>query len=366
MGSLDINKAESSDLTNAVTNWDITQKSTDGIGRNDETEWVNSEFSTYWGAFNEIPELKSAILTKAIWIVGKGWEADAETKVILDHISGWGKDTFDDVIYNMEVMKRVAGDAFAEIIRDEKTGILINLKPLDPASIKIIVDRKGIIKRYEQFNKTSKEKETIHNFEPKDIFHLSNNRLADNIHGLSDIETVKSIIKASMESFTDNKWLMHHQARPLIVFKLGTDDETKRDAFIAKMDAAVAKGENIYVPYDDNTFSFEVVQINPSNFILQWQDELKNKFYRAIGVPQIVFGSAGTTESGSKIEYAVHETTFEKDQRFLEQQIWNQLFLRVNFIPPASIMDNLQTDESKDANQGLNFKPNDMTAGNGK
>jgi hypothetical protein len=37
---------------------------------------------------------------RAIWTVGKKIEADPETTVILDHISGWGKDTFRNILKN--------------------------------------------------------------------------------------------------------------------------------------------------------------------------------------------------------------------------------------------------------------------------
>jgi len=49
----------------------------------------------------------------------------------------------------------IDGDAFSEIIRDENK-TLINLKPLDTASMKIVTDKKGMILRYEQMNKTKK------------------------------------------------------------------------------------------------------------------------------------------------------------------------------------------------------------------
>ena len=79
-----------------------------------------------------------------------------------------------------------------------------------------------------------------------------------------------------------------------------------------------------------------------------------------------MFGSSGTTESGGKIEYLAHEQIFEKDQKYLEQQIWNQLFIRIDLIPPVTLLENLQNDEAKDANQGLEFQPSDMTAGEGR
>jgi len=361
----DISAATSSDMTNVVEDWEVTALSTDGTTDQDETEWVNSKWTTYWGYFNSIPDLKSAILMKAIWNVGKGYTADPETQVILDHITGKGKDTFEDILFNMEVIRRVGGDSFAEIIKDEETGILVNLKPLDPGSMKIIYDRKGIIKRYEQTNKLPKGERSIIKFKPEDIFHLSNNYLADQIHGISDIEALEETIKAEAESFKDIKQVMHHQAKPFIVFKLKTDNQTKIDELVAKIDTLRNKGEDLYIPDDEDIFSYEVVQVNVNQFVLAWRDDIRNKFYRAMGLPLIVFGQAGQTESGGKIEYLAHEQVFEHDQKYIERHVWEQLGLRIDLIPPTSLLDNLQTDQRKDAAQGMEIQPQDLTAAKG-
>ena len=364
MPNLDIGQALASDMTNKIDNWQVNPIVTDGATGQKETVWSNNKWSVYWGYFNSVPDLHAALLMKAIWNVGKGYQCDSATQVILDSIKGWGKDTFDDILFNMELIRRIAGDSYAEIIRDNE-GNLLNLKPLDPSSIRIVVDKKGIILRYEQFNKLSPSDPVI-KFEPDEIFHLSNKRLADQIHGISDIDALESVIKADMENFTDMQKIMHRQ-RGMIMFKLGTDDPVRIAEFVDKMDKATNKGENIYIPDDQNTVSFEAVPINVSAVIMQWRDDLRNKFYRALGLPLIIFGSAGSTESGGKIEYLAHEQVFEHDQHFLEQQLWNQLKINIDLNPPTSLLDNLQTDQGKDgANQQMGMQQSDMIAGRGR
>lgn len=360
-----ISNTTSSNMTTSVTNAQVTMLNTDGADGQDEYTWQNTKWSTYWGYFNDIDlgELKSAFLMKATWDVGKGYTADPETTIILDHVTGWGKDTFLDILFNMDLISRLSGDSYAEIIRDEGTGTLLNLKVLDPGSIKIVTDKKGIIKRYEQVNKIPGQDPI--KFKPEQIFHLSHNRLADQIHGISDIVSMENTILAEKESFMDMKRIMHRQAKPMIMFKLGTDDPTKISAFVSKMDAAVNKGENIYIPDDKNTVSYEVIQININNILIAWRDSVRDKFYRSLGLPLIVFGSSGTTESGGKIEYLAHEQVFSHDQKFIEEQIWNQLYLRIKLNSPVTLLENLRNDERKDANQGLELQQNDVTAGSG-
>ena len=363
--NLNIANAAPSDMTNRITDYSVDPMEIDGVLDQEETTYQCSRYAEYWGYFNDIAELKSAIIMKATWNVGKGYTSDPETTVILDHISGSGKDTFLDILFNMEVTKRIFGDAYAEIIIDEKSGTLLNLKPLPVDSMKIVVGKDGILKRYELTSKFKGKKLT--KFKPAEVFHLSNNKLVDQIHGISDIDAIEKIILGDAESFDDIKKVMHRQAKPLIMFKLGTDDPVKISAFIQKMDEALNKGENIYIPDDQNAVSFDVIQVPVSPITLEWRNELRNKFYRTVQLPQIVFGSAGTTESGGKIEYLAHEQVFERDQKHLEAQVWNQLHLRINLVPPATLQQELQGDNAKDgAGEQTGFQPSDVTAGVGK
>lgn len=358
-----------SNLSTLMKDIQVTPLSTDGATGVEEYEWQNSNWTIQWGYFNQIPELKSALLMKATWIVGKGYETDdPETKVILDHINGWGKDTFKDILFNLYLIARLSGDSYAEIIRADD-GTLLNLKPLDPSTIKIITNDKGILLRYEQVSKIplkkgEKPKQNI-KFQPEDIFHLSHNRLADNVHGISDIVSMEQTILAELENFTDLKKIMHRYSKPLIIFKLKTDDQTKINSFVSKMDAAMARGDNVYVPDDENLLSYEVIQINVSEIVMRWRDDIRNKFYRTLGLPLIVFGNAGTTESGGKIEYLAHEQVFAHDQKFVEEQIWQQLNLKITLNSPVTLLENLKADQRKDANQGMEIQPNDVTAGSG-
>ena len=213
--------------------------------------------------------------------------------------------------------------------------------------------------RYEQVNRIESRK-VVKKFQPNEIFHLVHNRVANQIHGISDISGIEELLKAEEENFNDMKRIMHRQARPLIIFKLKTDIDSQIDKFVATMDKAMNKGENIYIPDDDNIVSWEVVQVNVSQIIMEWRNDIRNKFYRTIGLPQVVPGAGGqSTESESKVIYFAFEQIVEKDQRFLEKQIWAQLAVRINLVPPATLALDLQGDNEKDTGQ---LKPELNTA----
>ena len=145
-----------------------------------------------------------------------------------------------------------------------------------------------------------------------------------------------------------------------------TDDINLIEATADKIDRLREKSEDLHIPDDENILSWEVVQINPSQVILEWRNDIRNKFYRVIGLPQIVPGAGGQgTESDSKVIYLAFEQLVEKDQRYIERQLWAQLGIKINLIPPTTLSANLQGDEKKDAGQGLKFQPSDTTAGVG-
>ena len=356
-----LNSATASNMENNVDNFSVAAVQTDAATGMKETEWMNAKATQYFGYYKTIPELKKAIDTLATWTVGKGYETeDARTQVILEHITGWGEDSFNSIIWNLFVDKKVYGDAFAEIIRaDNKEKTLLNLKVLDPAKIKIITDKEGILKRYEQLDKIGKEGKAVQKFEPEEILHLCNDRVSDEIHGTSIIEACEQVILMKNEAMADQKKLMHRNVKPIVFFKLNTDDQTKIDAFIAKMDACINKGENIYVPKGEVEFEILSVPANATLNANPWIQYLDNFFYRAVGVPKIVTGgSEEFTEASSKIAYLTFEQVYVREQTEFIADMWNQIGIKLKLNKPVSLQNELLTDESKDKGQ-LNAAPQD-------
>lgn len=345
----------------AIPSESMDNPSTQGL-----TRWNNEEAPKQWGIFLAAGDFKSAILMKAIWNVGKGWTTlSTHSQQILDRIVGNGKQNFDDILFNMEVMKRVFGDAYAEIIRDPKTNELVNLKILDPANVTILSNNKAMIKGYElATGKNSKGK--TQTFKAEQIFHMPNNMLGNQIHGISDIAGMEKTILADDKSFEDLQNIVSFQAKPFIIFKMKTDDQTLINAFVTKVRNARAAGDDMFIPDDENLLSYEVVQVNPSSILMEWRNDLRNGFYRKLGLPLILFGASGSTESGGKMETFAHEQVFEYDQRDIEGHVWDQLGHKIDLISPTSLLNSLQSDQAKDASQGLEVQPSDVTAGSGR
>lgn len=365
MAKLDLAQTDISNMTSSVSDFSVDAMQTDAATGQKETEWMNDKWPEYLGYYKKIPELKSSIDAKAVWTIGRGFKADNATTILLDNINGWGQDTFNSILKNMLVVRQISGDAFVEIIRNQETGTLINLKPLDPGSIKIIANEKGIIKRYEQVNKIAKPNKVIQTFQPKDMFHLTQDRVADEIHGTSKIESVEPIILARNEAVNDYKVVLHRNVKPVRIWHLDTDNDTKISKFITKVELMQDKTENIFVPKGAVIPELSAVPSNATLNPLPWIEYQSNFFFQAIGIPQIILGgSQEFTEATAKIAYLAFQQSVEEDQRDIEAQLWSQLAIKIELTFPASLENDLLSDEKKDA-QPQAAQPADTTAGVG-
>jgi len=359
MGNKDIGQAEASNLSNAITDYSVDAVTTDGAGESKETTWSNSEWTQQLGYYKKIPEMKAAIDAKATWTVGKGWKSNPTHSIFLNLTKGNGIDTFNTLLENMIRTYHIGGDAFAEVIRTH-TGKLINIKPLDPQTITIVANNKGLIIRYEQQSKVKGKKPV--KFKPEQIFHLSRNRVADEMHGESMIDALVWIIKAKNEVMENQKVIMQRYVKPLIVWHLDTDNPTEIANFKAKQDAAVSNGENMYIPKD--AVVPEVVGVAPNATLnpMAWLQYLDDKFTQASGVPDIILGgSKALTEASSKIAYLAFQQTIEEEQLYIEETVAFQLGLEIELEFPASLENELISDKQKDKTNGA-AQPNEVQA----
>lgn len=359
MAETDIGQTDYSNLTNTMTDYSVDSETTDASSESKETTWTNSDWSTQYGYYKNIPELTAVIDAKATWTIGKGFVADETTTMLLDTIKGFGKDTFNTILENLERTMLISGDSYAEIIRDENN-VLINLKPLDPGVIVIVVNAQGKIIRYEQNSKVKGQPPK--KFKPEEILHFSRNRVADQIHGTSMVTALADTILRVNEAKSDWKRVLHRNIDPLWIFHLDTDNTDKIAAFKAKMDSARGKGENMYIPKGAVVPELIATAGNASLSPLAWIEAETNRFYEAAGVPKIILGgTGGITEAAVKIAYLAFEQTIREEQLFIEEQLLAQLNIVIELQLPASLENELLSDNNKDGEPKA-AQPNDTTA----
>lgn len=350
MAELDISK--SAVLERGIEDYAVDSVSLD-FSSNDETFYNFPNAKRNLGYYKTIPELKKAVDALAVWTAGKGYETNLGFKVELEHIKGWGEDSFQSILKNMLVLKKIIGDSFAEIIRSLE-GNLINLKPISPERMRIVCDKRGFIKRYEQILGDGKTRK----FNPEQILHLCNDRVGDEIHGTSVVDAVKWVIDARNEAMTDYRQVLHRNVVPVRIIEIDTDDIEKRDALMVQYKSAIQKGEVLIIPKG-------TVEIKDNNITIEnpivWIQYLENFFYQAVGVPKIILGgSEQFTEASSKVGYLTFEQVYISEQTELEDDLWNQLGLKIKFNRPASLQDNVQSSETKNTGQ-VGFQPKESS-----
>jgi len=356
-----ITNAAVGDLTNNITDYSVDKIELDSPNGMKEYSYTNTNFAQEMGYLETIAELGSTIKAMAKWTVGKGYKASADVKDTLGKIKGWGKDSFNEIVKNAIKIYMASGDSYAEIIKD-KSGKLINLKPLNAGKVAIVVDDQGMLKRYEY---SQGEKDPII-YQPDEIFHLAWDRIGDQVHGTSIIRRLETIILMRNEAMDDMKTVFHRYVKPLWIWRLNTDKPAEIAAFKAKADKTVTNSENIYVPM--GAVEAERVSVPQYSTLdpLPWIDALNQYFYQATNVPDVVLGSAKqTVEASAKMLIFAFEQSVQEHQLFLEEQIKLQLGLEVNFEFPASIATDITDDQKKDGKPTAS-QPNDTTAGSGK
>jgi len=350
-----IQNATLTQMKEGVPEYEVTPATLDEAQIN-ETTWDNQNWPEYLGYYKKIPELKEAIRALARWAVGRGFDADNRTKVMLDNIIGWGEDSFQSILTNMLIVKKINGDAFAEIIRNEDTGTLINLKPLNPSNIRIVVDKKGLIRRYEELNKKG---ETQRKFTPDKILHLCNDRIANEIHGTSSVEAVKWVIDARNEAMTDWRRISHRST--IRVMYIDADDTGRLTTIRDQYKEAIKDGELLILPAKKGEANLEDVTTPPIQPFIEWIRYLEGFFYQALGVPKAIANTADFTEAASKVGYMTFEPVYVEEQTLLEQDLWNQLAIKVKFNRPPSLAGVMQEEEQKNTGQ-VGIQPAETTA----
>ncbi len=328
------------------------------------TTWQSTNWTKYNGYYKSHLSAKAVLNKLSLWIMGEGIEADKKTMKILDRIVGWGKETSTDVFDNQIRVEHINGDSYAEIITTDGKPIkpdganLLNLKPLNPGSMIHMINPEGILTGYRQIKSDGTETP----FELDEIFHLTMNRTADEIHGTGDIESLTTFLDKIKQLDEDMAVMFHRFVVPLVIWSLNTDDPTAMATFQTQEKSAWNTGQNLIIP--DTAVKFELLEagkgvgkiINP----MEWRNKWTEEVIKGGGVPALIMAiEAETTEASSKMVTLAWEKVVKKGQLDLETQVKAQLGLKINLPQSITIEENLNADNKKDGqiNKPINTNP---------
>ncbi len=354
MAQFDLRKATTTDFTNTVPDFIVAAKALDVASADKSETYVYfPDAPAKFGYYFSIPEIYSAVNALATWTVSRGWTTEnRETEVILNKIDGMGKDTFESIMWNHEVVKLVVKDSFCEVIRNKK-GTLVNLIPISPERVKVVIVGSRI-KRYEIWNGEKWVKKGINN-----ILHSQNKRIGDQITGTSQIDASKFVIDARNEALADERTIKHRdKALGIVYYK--TNNEGKISYANAQIEKAVKNGEMVGLPED--TAEIKPYPSKSSEDRQSWISYLENFIYQVFGVPRSIATSDGTSEVGGKMGHVIFEPIYTKEQVDLERDLKRQQAIEIKFNRPPSLGGmQPQLDEAKNTGQ-VAIQPNDVEA----
>jgi hypothetical protein len=347
----DMAQSRNTDIKDLYT---IDEFNTDGSAGSEYS--YTPDWDKWHGMYRTIPELRAIINKLGSWTFGRGIKADKKNKEKLKKIKGFGKDSPRGVLKNQWRTAMICGDSFAEIMQDDYSRT-VNLKPLNPGTISIIYNAKGIIIRYEQYIGSNK----INEWKPEEIYHLSYERIADEGHGIPFAECLEFFLKAKHEALEDLRILYHRNIKPIKWIEVDTENETEIANVQAKVNTAYQKTENIIIPKgvisgikDQSTAHYSTLDSLP------YIKLISRSIVTACGVPEVVMGwGEDTTEASSKIIYLAFQQEIEDMQQYNEEMIDIQLNIIIELEFPASIETELIKDQKKDKGQikELNLDP---------
>lgn len=340
-----IGQETTTDLKGSVMDVKIRAEKPDQKGSGEaEIKWDFPDADKHLGYYSQIPELKSALHILAQRVCGLGYTTQTNrSQMTLQNITGWGEDSFTSIMKMLLVEKKVFGDAFAEIIRNDE-GILINLKKLYAGDMSIILNKQGLIERYEQ--KSNTEKGETKTFEPNEILHLSNDRIGNEIHGTSIIDSLKVYIDFYNEMLSDERKIRHRELA-LGVLKIDSNDPKKIKEVTNQYKKAIKDAEVLVV---GDGVELRDNPVSPRDR-LQIMQFIISQFYQVVGTPKILTTSEGYTEAGGKAGLLAFEPNEISEKIQLEEDLWNQLAIKIKFNRAPSLLGDAIGTEQRNAGQ---------------
>lgn len=342
MARLDLSKGTTTNFTSNVPNFIVDAKSMDVDNANGDTTYYFSDATTNLGYALQIPEIFSSASSLCTWAFGKGFETDPRTKAELDHVTGRGNETFLQLMWNHGFMKLIIGDAFMHIIWNKTKNIILNLIPISAERVRVI-SNSGRIKRYEVW--TGKKWEVI---KTEDMYHSSNKRIGDQIHGTCQIDAIRDAIDTRNEACEDERTIKHRD-KALGIAYYKTDSAGKISYVNSQIEKAVKNGEMLGLP--EEAVKIEPYPSRSSEDRQSWIQYWENFIYQTFGVPRSIATSDGTSEVGGINGHLIFEPIYGKEQLDEEDNIWSQLHRKIKFNRPPSLAPKAQDDSNKNTGQ---------------
>lgn len=347
MALTDPKQARTTDYSTAMTSyvagqepWNLNLANYQLDRKDTEAFTYQADWSRWHGLYRTIPELRSTIDTESYWMISKEITMDAKAKEINKKL----RTSLREVLIRHLRTSMICGDSYAWIPRD-KAGRLLNIKILDPGTIEIQADKFGIIQKYVQIahkggaSKADPKQAPLATFTPKEIFHLSNEPIADEIHGIPQPESMQKIIKMFHQTMDLNQLIIKTYAKPTYFFHADTDDEAE----LAEIQEVLNK---VKKNFEDALFPKgaldKIEKVSTPQFgsidVMPWLKFKRSYFTESSGVPDIMRGKSDEVSlAAGKLNMVAYKEKIIMKQMNYEEKIEKQLKIKVGFERPIEI-----------------------------
>ena len=353
MAEFDLNNSTTTNFKNTVTDFVVAAKALDIASKTEESFWYFDEAMANFGYLFAIPEVWSAASALATYTTGQGWSTDnIILKEELRHVTGMGKDSFTQIMWNHEIVKLVVGDAFIEIKRLDN-GKLANMIPISPERVRIAFGKDALIKRYDVWNNKDWKPIKLQN-----MLHSQNKKIGDSVHGTSMLDPLRFAIDARNEALADER-VIKHRDKALGIVKYKTNNQGKITFANTQIEKAVKSGEMLGISEDTaEILPWPSRGSEDRQSMIQY---LEGFIYQNFGVQRGMITSDGTSEVGGKMASVNFTPIHGKERMELEEDLFNQQKIDVKFGEPDSLGGLVAETEEKNTGQ-TNIQPNDVEA----
>jgi len=343
MAEYNLSNATTTDFTNQVPDFIVESMALDIANADGSETFVYYDKAIEnFGYYFHHPQVASRTNALCTWAYGQGWTTDdANLKVILPKISGNGKETFDEIIWNHGNVKLGHGDAFIEIIRTEQNK-LANLINISPERVKTVFKGNRIL-RYEIYNGKKWVKKTT-----QQVFHSMNKKIGDHTIGTGEIQSNKNVNDAMIEAFEDER-IIKHRDKALGIVYYKTNNTGKISYANTQIANAVKNGEMVGLPED--TAKIEPYPSKSSEDRQNWLSYVENLGYQTSGTPRSIVTSDGTSEVGGINGHLIFEPIYGKEQLDMENGLRLQVGIDIKFNRPPSLAPKTQENAEKNTGQ---------------
>ncbi len=288
------------------------------------------DLPTYKDLYTFTPYIKASIDVTVNMAIGNGFELQGGEDAIREWLGDWLDEH--NILQTLRIVatdKLVFGNAYVEICRDEATGEVAWLKPLDPVHMRVRRDAFGNIFGYIQLLTFPPVA-----FEVDDIVHFRYGAKSWWFEWSYGTSLLRPLLKlqALIDQFQDDMaTIVHVYTKPMLVVKAGTPERPFDDLQLQGLMEAFRDRQPATDVFVRGDVAVDVVQSMTKEVNIEWWlTYLQTQRSAVLGVPKIFLGeSERTNRATAEIVMQEYVTRLRMLQELIGDTLETVLFTQL-------------------------------------